>query len=367
MKITAAVLSEKSTPFQIAELELEEPRADEVVVRIVATGICHTDLVVRHQYVPVPLPLVLGHEGAGVVEKVGSNVKKVQPGDHVVLSYFSCDDCVNCKRGQPGYCLSFFPGNFSGARLDGSSALKQGDKAVHSHFFGQSSFATYALATEHNVVKVCKDVPLELLGPLGCGVQTGAGTVLNALHPEAGTSIAVFGSGSVGLSAVMAAKAAGCTTIIAVDVKSNRLALARELGATHTVNAAEQDAVEAIQQIAPGGVNYTVEATAAPKVFRQAVDALAVKGVCAFVGVAPAGTEASIDLSTLLAFGRTIVGVVEGHSVADVFIPRLIDLYQQGRFPFDRLITFYPFDQINQAVEDSERGSTLKPVLRMPA
>jgi len=367
MKITAAVIREKSAPFQITELELEEPRADEVLVRVVATGICHTDLVVRDQYVPVPLPLVLGHEGAGVVERVGANVRKVQPGDHVVLSFFACGGCVNCEQGLPGYCLNFFGGNFSGARLDGSSPLRQGDKTVQGHFFGQSSFATYALAAEHNVVKVRKDVPLELLGPLGCGVQTGAGSVLNALRPEAGTSIAVFGAGPVGLSAIMAAKVAGCTTIIAVDVKPNRLALASELGATHTIHGAEQDPVAEIQKIAPGGVHYTLETTAVPRVFRQAVESLCIRGVCGFVGVAPMGTEAPVDLSTLLAFGRTIRGIVEGDSVADVFIPRLIELYVQGRFPFDRLITFYPFDQINQAVKDSEQGITLKPVLRMPA
>jgi aryl-alcohol dehydrogenase len=310
---------------------------------------------------------VLGHEGAGVVERVGERVKKVQPGDHVVLSFFACGKCANCKQGKPGYCANFFGGNFSGARLDGSSALKQGEKTIHGHFFGQSSFATYALASEQNVVKVRNDVPLELLGPLGCGVQTGAGSVLNTLRPEAGTSLAVFGAGPVGLSAVMAARVAGCTTIIAVDLKSNRLELAKELGATHTINAAEQNPVEAIQKIIPGGVNYSLETTAVPRVFRQAVDALTVKGVCGFVGVAPGGTEASVDLSTLLAFGRTILGIVEGDSVADVFIPRLIELYLQGRFPFDRLITFYPFNQINQAVQDSEQGTALKAVLRMPA
>ncbi|MBV9227825.1 MAG: NAD(P)-dependent alcohol dehydrogenase [Chloroflexi bacterium] len=367
MKITAAIINEKSGPFQLAELDLAEPQADEVLVRIVATGVCHTDLVVRDQYVPVPLPVVLGHEGAGVVERVGANVKKVQPGDHVVLSFFACGSCVNCEQGQPGYCLNFFPGNFSGGRLDGSSALRQGDNTIHGHFFGQSSFATYALANEHNVVKVAKDVPLELLGPLGCGIQTGAGSVLNALRPEAGTSIAVFGVGPVGLSAIMAAKVAGCTTIIAVDVKLNRLSLASELGATHTINGAELDAVAEIQKIVPGGVNYSLETTAVPKVFHQAVESLGVRGVCGFVGVAPMGTQAPVDISTLLAFGRTIRGIVEGESVADVFIPRLIELYRQGRFPLDRLITFYPLEEINQAVKDSEQGTALKAVLRMPS
>lgn len=367
MKITAAVVNEKSAPFQLEELEIEEPRTDEVLVRIVATGVCHTDLIIREQYYPVPLPVVLGHEGAGIVEKVGASVKKVQPGDHVVLSFFSCGNCANCQQGRPGYCLNFFNANFSGARLDGSIGLKEGNHPVHGHFFGQSSFATYALAAERNVVKVRKDVPLELLGPLGCGVQTGAGSVLNSLRPEAGSSIAVFGAGSVGLSAVMAAKVAGCTTIVSVDVRPQRLALARELGATHTINVAERDAIEEIQKIVAGGVNYALETTGVAKVFRQAVDALAVRGVCGLIGAAPLGTEVSLDMSTMLLFGRTVVGLVEGDSIAEVFIPRLIELYLQGRFPFDKLITFYPFDKIEQASRDSEHGTTLKAVVRMPA
>lgn len=202
MQITAAVVREKASPFQITELELAEPRNDEVLVRIVASGVCHTDLIIRDQYYPVPLPVVLGHEGSGVVEQVGKDVTKVQPSDHVVMSFFSCGNCPNCRQGKPGYCLNFYNSNFSGARLDGSSAFKQGETKVHGHFFGQSSFATYALASERNIVKVPKDVPLELLGPLGCGVQTGAGSVLNSLNPEVGSSIAVFGADSVGLSAV---------------------------------------------------------------------------------------------------------------------------------------------------------------------
>jgi aryl-alcohol dehydrogenase len=367
MKISAAVVSEKSGPFQIAELEMEEPRADEVLIRIVASGVCHTDLIIRDQAYPVPLPLVLGHEGSGIVERVGERVTKVQPGDHVVLSFASCGNCPSCKSGKPAYCHNFFPSNFSGARPDGSTYYKQGDKSIHGHFFGQSSFATYALATEQNVVKVRNDVPLELLGPLGCGVQTGAGAVLNTLHPHAGTSIAVFGAGSVGLSAVMGAKIAGCTTIISVDINSDRLALARELGATHTINGAEVDAVKEIQQITGGGVNYSLETTAVPKVFRQAVDSLTVQGTCGLIGAAPLGTEVTFDMSMLLLFGRKLQGVIEGDSVADTFIPRLIDLYMQGRFPFDRLITFYPFDQANQAAEDSEKGKVIKPVLRMPS
>jgi aryl-alcohol dehydrogenase len=237
---------------------------------------------------------------------------------------------------------------------------------VHGRFFGQSSFASYSVAAERSVVKVREDAPLELLGPLGCGVQTGAGSVLNTLRPEAGSSIAVFGTGAVGMSAIMAAAIAGCTTIIGIDVKPSRLELARELGATHTINGAETDAVEEIGGITGGGANYSLETTAVPAVFRQAVDCLAPIGVCGLVGAAPLGTEANLDMNNILIPGRTVRGIVEGDSVPDVFIPRLIELYDKGRFPFDRLVEFYDLQEINQAARDAEEGTAIKPVIRMP-
>jgi aryl-alcohol dehydrogenase len=365
LKITAAVVREKAQPFTIEELELDTPRADEVLVRIVATGLCHTDLLVRDYY-PVRLPVVLGHEGAGVVEQVGDRVTKVKPGDRVVLSYGSCGHCVNCRRGDLSYCNQFSICNLSGTRIDGSTTLHKDDEIIYGNFFAQSSFATYALAGERNVVKVREDVPLELLGPLGCGIQTGAGAVLNSLNVKVGSSIAIFGTGSVGLSAVMAAVIAGCTTIIAIDINPQRLQMAQEFGATHLIHAGETNPVEAIVQITNGGVNYSLETTALPQVFRQAVDCLARLGVCGLIGAAPLGTEVTFDMNSILS-GRMIRGILEGDSIPDLFIPQLIELYVQGRFPFDRLIAFYNLEQINQAAADSEQGHTIKPVLRMPA
>lgn len=364
VKIEAMVVEEKEQPFVSRELELEEPRADEVLVRVVATGVCHTDLIVRDQWYPVPLPAVLGHEGAGVVERVGESVTRVEPGDNVVLTFNSCGACASCITGRPAYCVELFGRNFGAARPDGSVGLRDGEREIHSHFFGQSSFGTYALAAERSVVKVGADAPLERLGPLGCGIQTGAGGVLNALRPEAGSSIAVFGAGAVGMSAIMAAGVAGCTTIVAVDIKPNRLELARELGATHVIDAATSDAVEEVRRIT-GGVQYTLETTAVPSVFRQAVDALGPLGVCGLIGAAPLGTEASFDMNDILIPGKTIRGIIEGDSVPEIFIPRLIELNAQGRFPFERLIQFYDPDEINRASEDAESGKTLKPVLRM--
>ncbi len=364
MQIKAAVVREKFAPFTVETLTLDEPRADELLVRIVGVGVCHTDMVVRDQGYPVPLPLVLGHEGSGIVERVGANVKTLKPGDHVVLSYASCGHCANCLSGAPGYCDTFYERNFGGQRPDGSKPYQDGHgHAVCGCFFNQSSFGTHALVSERNAIKIPKDVPLELMGPLGCGIQTGAGAIINALKPGVGSSIAIFGTGSVGLSAVMAAKAVGCTQIIAVDMNDGRLELARELGATETINPGATDTLEQIRALSGGGVQFSLECTSHPKVLRQAVDCLRIPGVCGLVGAAPLGTEVALDMNTVL-FGRTLRGIIEGDSVPQVFIPQLIELWRAGRFPFDRLVKYYDLNDINQAVADSESGVVLKPILK---
>jgi aryl-alcohol dehydrogenase len=362
MDIEAAVIRETSGVFSLEKLELDEPREDEVLVRIVGVGLCHTDLSCRDQMYPVPLPAVLGHEGSGVVAAIGSKVSKVQPGDHVVLSYRSCGDCRNCLAGDPSHCVNIFERNFSGTRDDGSCSLHTGEEPVHCNFFGQSSFASYALATQDNTVKVDPDLPLELLGPLGCGIQTGAGAVMNTLAPAAGSSIVIFGCGSVGLSALMAAVVVGCTSIIAVDINSQRLELARELGATATIDPNTSNPVERVLELTKGGADYSLECTALPEVFRQAVDSLSVTGVCALVGAAAMGTEVSLDMNSIM-FGRTVKGVVEGESIPELFIPTLAELFRQGRFPMDKLVTFYPLHEINRAVQETEAGTTVKAVL----
>jgi aryl-alcohol dehydrogenase len=365
VEITAAVCRTKSVPFTIETLELDEPRADEVLVRVVASGVCHTDLICRDQWYDVPLPAVFGHEGAGVVERVGSNVSKVKPGDHVVMSFVSCGHCPTCRAGRVAYCAELYARNFSGARPDGTSALHNGGTPIHGHFFGQSSWATYSVAYERNVVKVDPAAPLELLGPLGCGVQTGAGAVLNTLHPHAGTSLAVFGAGAVGLSAVMGARVAGCTTIVAVDIKANRLALAQELGATHVFDASNVDVVAAIKDATRGGADFSLETTASPKVFRAAVDCLGPLGTCGLIGAAALGTEATFDMNDILLPGKTIKGVIEGDSVPDVFIPRLVELIRQDRFPLARLVKSYGLAEVNEAADASLSGATIKPILVM--
>jgi aryl-alcohol dehydrogenase len=365
MKILAAVTRARHAPMSLETLELEAPRDTEILVRVVATGICHTDLVVRDGLLPTPLPAVLGHEGAGVVERVGRAVTKVAPGDHVVMSFNSCGQCPSCREHAPSYCHEFFPRNFLADRADGSSALHGADGAVHSNFFGQSSFASHAICHERNVVKVPGDAPLKLLGPLACGVQTGAGAVFHALGVTPGKSLAVFGSGSVGLSAIMAARVVGATTIVAVDTRDARLDFALAVGATHAINPTRAKASEEILRITGCGADFAVDTTGIGAVIREAVESLAPRGCCGMIGASGPGSEVTLDEVHFLSGGRRLVGIVEGGATPEVLIPTLIELHAQGRFPFDRMVKLYPFARINEAIADAEAGTAIKPVVVM--
>lgn len=354
-EIRAAVLREQGRPLRIETLELEGPRDDEVLVRIVATGICHTDIDICDDWDGSATPVVLGHEGAGVVEEVGKGVKSVERGDHVVLSYQSCGRCQHCREGRPAHCVHFYLLNFGFQRLDGSNALHR--SGVRGHFFGQSSFATHALVTERNLVQVPEDLPLEMLAPLGCGMQTGAGTVMNSQHVPEGASIVVFGTGAVGLAAVMAARLVGANPIIGVDILSARLALALELGATHVIDNRHEDISARIGEITGSGVDYVLEITGDAKLHQLAIDILNPGGAMALI--------ASPDAAHALPGGRKTLGIIQGDAIPQDFIPKLIGLYRAGRFPFDRLEKFYDFGDINQAIADARDGHTIKPVLRI--
>jgi aryl-alcohol dehydrogenase len=353
-KIKAAVLRQRGGPLKIESLEMEGPRDDEVLVRIVASGICHTDIDFCDYWDKADGPLVLGHEGAGVVEQVGKMVKGVRRGDHVVLSYQSCGRCGQCRRGHPTDCERFYEANFGFARLDGSNALYR--SGVRGHFFGQSSFATHALTTERNLVTVSKRLNLELLSPLGCGLQTGAGTVMNSLKVAKGASIAIFGTGAVGLAAAMAARIVGANPIIGVDIRLKRLKLALELGATHVIDNRRNKTASLIADITGSGVDYVVETTANQEMHGLAIDVLN-----------PHGTVALLtgESGTTLPEGRRTIGIIQGDAVPQIFIPKLIALYKAGKFPFDRLFRFYDFSKINAAIADAKSGDTIKPVLRI--
>ncbi len=361
MKIRAAVTHAQNEDFAFEDVTLSAPKSNEVLIKVVATGVCHTDAVARDLGI-TPYPIVLGHEGSGIVEQIGDNVTSLAVGDHVVMSFAHCGQCENCLTGRPTGCARFNELNFGGRMEDNTFRLHQGDTELGT-FFGQSSFGTYAVAHERNVVKVDKDVDLTLLGPLGCGIQTGAGTVLNRLQPRFGTSIAVYGCGAVGLSAIMAAKIASCQQIFAIDLHDSRLELAKELGATHVLNGEHVDVVEEIRKASGGGTQYAVESTGAPPVVRQCLHALRPLGQAAIVGVTP---EMTLDVQNdLMAEGKSMIGVIEGDSVPRVFIPKLVEFYKAGKFPFDKLVKFYGFKQISLAFEDSANGIAVKPVLKV--
>lgn len=365
VQTAAAVLRDGKQTMAIETVDLEGPRAGEVLVRVVATGVCHTDMVMRDGGLHTPQPVVLGHEGAGIVAKVGPGVDDLKPGDPVVMSYNSCGSCPSCHDHEPAYCHAFFPLNFFGTRPDGSTAISGNGGIIHSNIFGQSSFAGYAICHARNAIKIPSDVPLELMGPLGCGFQTGAGAVLKALDVKAGRSVAIFGTGAVGLAAVMAAKIAGASPIIAIDLNVDRLTLALELGASHTVGPGE-DLDARIRQICPAGVDYAIDTTANIKVMQQAVELLAPRGSCALVGASAPGDTLSVDAVHIMSGGRRILGVVEGSADPKVFIPELVNHYREGRFPIDRLVEYFDLKDINPAIEAGEAGRVVKPIVRMP-
>jgi aryl-alcohol dehydrogenase len=368
MSIIAAVTEAAGGPFVLSDVEVGELRSDEVLISISAAGICHTDLICRDQWIPVPLPAVLGHEGAGVVLAVGGAVEAVHVGERVGLTFDSCGACPCCLTAKPSYCHHFFEHNFAASRAgDESSVLSRAGVPLGAHFFGQSSFATQAVARERNVVGIESHIPLDVVAPFGCGFQTGAGAVLNTLALPPGSTLAVLGCGAVGLSAILAGVIAGASKIIGVDRNVARLELARELGATHTIEAGDVDIAAEIRRLSVHGIDFALETTGVPDVLRSCVDALTPCGTAGVIGAPSLGSEVSLDVNTILTGGRVVRGIVEGDSVPQLFLPALMRFWEQGRFPVERLIRHYDFDQINEAAKDAEEGRVVKPVLRMTA
>ena len=367
MRITAAVTKAKGEPFVLEEVELDEPQNGEILVRIVASGICHTDEAVQHQFIPTPLPAVLGHEGAGIVEKVGPGVTEFKKGDRVGISYAFCNECSNCRKSRYFVCKSLNRINFGGIQPDGTTRLHTLDGQNLSTFFGQSSFAEYAVVNQNHAVKILDDdVDLAIVAPMGCGIQTGAGAVLNRLRPEFGSSIAVYGCGTVGMSAIMAAKIAGCQQIIAVGGNEKSLELAKELGATDTVNRKKvDDLVAEVKRVSlsGNGVNYSIDTTGVGNCVRQSLGFLDFDGTCVVVGAT--GDITFNVQNELMGDGKSLVGVIEGDSISKLFLPKILDYYKKGMFPMDKLMKFYSFKDINEAQAASDRGECIKAVLRM--
>jgi aryl-alcohol dehydrogenase len=363
MKIQAAVIFEKGQPFQITDVELDEPKVNEVLVKVTACGVCHTDDVARQQIIPVPLPAVFGHEGCGVVEKLGPGVVGLKKGDRVGFSFGYCGTCEACRSGQPYGCEHNRRLNFSGTQFDGSKRLHHGSHEVSS-FFGQGAFATHAVVHVNNIIPVPDDIDLAMVGPIGCGIQTGAGAVLNYLKPEPASSIVITGCGAVGLSAVMAAKIAGCTTIIATSRVDSKLELARKLGATRVINTkTATDVVGEVKKITRLGANYAIDCTGVGACVRQSLNCVRSLGTCVIVG---ATQDLTINVENeLMGPGKKLIGVVEGCSIPQIFIPKLLEYYRKGLFPFDKLITYYDFKDINDAFDDVHNGKAIKAIVRM--
>ncbi|KAH6995160.1 alcohol dehydrogenase [Ilyonectria destructans] len=366
---TALVLKEINAPFSLGQVSVDNVRDDEALIEIYATGLCHTDLSCADGTLPASAPAVLGHEGAGIVREVGSGITDLAVGDKVLLSFAHCQTCEQCTSGHPAYCYSFVPLNFGGKRTDGTSTLSilsNGEKKeMYSGFFGQSSFARHTIAHRSSLVKVGNDTDLALFAPLGCGLQTGAGAILNTLDVQPGKTVAIFGVGSVGMSAVMAAKMRGAKEIIAVDLQQSRLDLAKKLGATSTVLGNDPELVSKIQKISPpNGVHYAVDCSGIPAVIETMVDCLGTRGKAATVGAPTPGKRAGIDVFAHLVNGRQYVGCCEGDSVPSKIIPFLMDQHAKGNYPIENIISFYDIKDFEQAIKDTKDGKTLKAVLK---
>lgn len=361
MRTTVAVVNEQGGDFSLEEIDLDEPRADEVLVRMVATGLCHTDIHLKGFLPGEMFPNVFGHEGAGIVEAVGPDVAGINVGDKVVLSFRSCRSCENCRNGLVGYCDSTLLLNYMGMRMDGTTTYSRDGAPVFGNFFGQSSLSARALAYADNCVVVGQDVDLVKVAPYGCGFQTGAGTVLNVLKPGPGDSLAVFGVGAVGLAALAAARHRGVGTLVAVDPLASRREAAAAYGALGVDPAAEESVVEKVKELTGGGASFAIDTTAISEVVKQAQQSLRVRGTLIALGLG--AEEYTIDAIDLLQTGKVIRASVEGDSDPQQMVPELIDLRAAGEFEVDALIATYPIARINDAVADVLAGKVVKPVL----
>ncbi|KAL6249424.1 hypothetical protein RBB50_003277 [Rhinocladiella similis] len=374
VQATAYVVRDAGSRFERVQVDLDRLRDHEVLVDLTATGICHTDIAVQHGKIPVPLPAILGHEGAGIVREVGSAVAEIQPGDHVVLSYNSCQSCRGCQEGKPYQCGYSQRLNFGGSRADGSSTVVLPDKTPSTCFFGQSSFCNPTIAQEASCVKINNKLPLSVVCALGCGFQTGAGSIYNVVKPLERRSrhIVIFGIGPVGCAAIMAAHQLSKSTsnseppfqIIAVDLNSKRLELANELGAQVTINPGTQSVRDSIMEITQGqGVDAAVDCTGVVSIVEQMVELIASGGIAVTVGGPSPGLKAAIDVFGMLIKCKTYCGSHQGNADSKKFIPWLADLYTSGHFPLERLQTTYRPDKINEACKDMAEGRVLKPIL----
>jgi len=358
-----AAIARAGAPFSLERCELSPPATDEVLVRVEACGICHTDLSAHNGTLPTPLPAVLGHEGVGRIERLGPGVSGFEIGQRVLMSFGACGHCESCAQQVPAYCRNMRSLNMQGRRLDGSSPVALHGEAITGHFFAQSSFATHAVANTTNLVRLDGDLPAMLMAPLACSVQTGMSSMVDVLKPSSEERVAIFGCGAVGLGAVMAARLLGCRQIVAVDLREERVALACEVGATVGVVSGRDDLRARVKAI--GGVHAAFDCTGHPGVIEAAFQLLLPRGQLLCAGVSPADATIRTGATQLVFTGRSLRGTIEGDANPREFIPRMIAWYREGKLPLERLVTAYPFRKINQAVDDMATGKVVKPVLVM--
>lgn len=361
----AAILEAPATELLVEEIDCQGPRAGEVLVRIAASGVCHSDLNVVHGTQTSPLPVVLGHEGAGIVEAVGPNVTRVKVGDHVVLSWVPyCGQCVYCLSGHPNLCSVAYAAMAQGTLLDGTSRLSRCGKPIY-HYSFISSFAEYTVVPEAGCVVIRPDLPLDKAALVGCAVMTGVGAALNTARVQPGSTVAVVGAGGVGLNVMQGAQLAGAVSIIAVDINPTKLALARMFGATHTINAAEADAVTAVRALTGGiGADFSFEAVGNPRTMRQCWEMARPGGTVVMVGISPEGSELSLPANRVVREERRLMGSFYGSARPHIDMPMILELYMAGKLKLDELVTHrFPLEQINRAVHSLESGEAIRPVI----
>jgi S-(hydroxymethyl)glutathione dehydrogenase/alcohol dehydrogenase len=356
-----AVVAQELNKLSVEDVTLDDPKAGELLVKIGATGVCHSDLSVLNGTIPMPMPMVLGHEGAGVVEKVGEGVTNVAPGDHVVLSFVpSCGHCYFCERAEFHFCAVGAP---DGNMLDGTARVHLGDKDLFTmQYLG--CMAEYSVVPSISVVKIDKNIPFEQAALVGCGVMTGVGAAIKTARVTPGSSVAVFGCGGVGLSTIQGARLAGAQTIIAVDLNEDKLALAKEFGATHTVNAGS-DPVGPVREITGGiGVDFSFEVIGIPAVMTQAYAAARRGGTVCIVGLGKLTEVVPLNAMLLSVEGKKTIGCFYGDANFRVDMPMLLDLYKGGKLDLDRMITrTYKIDEAPQAFADLESGVNARGVI----
>jgi alcohol dehydrogenase len=376
IKTRAAVLYEMgkpapyadSRPLVIDEIDLEGPGPGEVLVEIAAAGLCHSDLSVVNASRPRVMPMVLGHEASGIVREVGPGVTAAGPGDCVVFSYVPlCGRCLPCATGRPALCENGSAANAAGTLLSGKRRFRNAAGKELNHHLGVSAFSQYTVCAQESLIRIPADFPIEKASLFGCAVLTGVGAVVNTAKIEPGTSVAVFGVGGIGLSAVMGAKLAGAMPIVAVDVLEAKLDLARELGATHTVNSRTQNAVEAIKEITRGGAACAFEAVGSQAVLASAYAATRRGGKTVAIGLPHPKELFSTAAAGLVAEERTVMGSYMGSSIPQRDIPRFMALYQAGQLPVDRLFSkTIEIDALNTALDALDRGEVVRQILAFP-